>query len=290
MESSFLHDPLRFKQTSEMEETYKSLQIKQRSPDSRVFYLYLNNPSRGNALSCHFFTEFPAAVASLDQNPDVAVIILAGAGKHFCSGIDLDILNPTIPSEESTAPGYAAEKLRREIKAMQRAVNAIEECRKPVIASIHGACIGGGVDIAAACDIRYCVKSAFFSVKEVDMGLAADLGSLQRLPGIVGFGNAMELALTGRSFTGPEAKELGLVSRVFGTKQDMDQGVESIAAEIAALAVVGTKRVLLQSRNSTLDQALDYVATWNSAALQTKDVGEAIAAHVHKRKPLFAKI
>ncbi|XP_075480189.1 delta(3,5)-Delta(2,4)-dienoyl-CoA isomerase, peroxisomal [Primulina tabacum] len=276
-----------------MEKQYKSIIIKQRSPDSRVFYIYLNNPSRGNALSSDFFTEFPDAVASLDQNPDVAVIILSGSGKHFCSGIELETLNSKTDSSESTGPGHAAEKLRREIKVMQRAVNAIEECRKPVIALIHGACLGGGVDIAAACDIRYCMQSTFFSVKEVDMALAADLGSLQRLPRIVGFGNAMELALTGRRFTGLEAKELGLVTRVFGTKQDIDQGVESIAEEIAAkspIAVVGTKRVLLQSRDLTVDQALDYVATWNAAALQSKDVGEAIAAHVHKRKPVFAKL
>ncbi|XP_073145410.1 delta(3,5)-Delta(2,4)-dienoyl-CoA isomerase, peroxisomal [Henckelia pumila] len=276
-----------------MEKQYKSLLIKQRSPDSRFFYVYLNNPSRGNALSRDFFAEFPAAVASLDQNPDVAVIILAGSGKHFCSGIELETLSSKTASQESTEPGRAAEKLRREIKVMQRAVNAIEECRKPVIASIHGACIGGGVDIATACDIRYCVKSTFFSVKEVDLALAADLGSLQRLPRIVGFGNAMELALTGRRFTGLEAKELGLVARVFDTKQDMDQGVDSIAEEIAAkspLAVVGTKRVLLQSRDLTVDQGLDYVATWNAAALQSKDLGEAVAAHLHKRKPLFAKL
>jgi len=113
--------------------------------------------------------------------------------------------------------------------AMQDAITALERCRKPVIASIHGACIGGGIDIVTACDIRMCTKEAVFSVKEVDLALAADLGSLQRLPLIVGFGNAMELALTGRTFSGEEAKELGLVSRVFDSKDDLDQAVMDLA-------------------------------------------------------------
>lgn len=98
-----------------------------------------------------------------------------------------------------------------------------------MIAGIHGACIGGGIDIVTACDIRFCTEDAFFLVKEVDLAITADLGTLQRLPSIVGYGNAMELALTGRRFTGPEAKVLGLVSRVFGSKNDMDEGLRLVA-------------------------------------------------------------
>lgn len=162
-----------------------------------------------------------------------------------------------------------------------------------MIAAIHGACIGGGIDIVTACDIRYCSEDAFFSVKEVDLGLAADLGTLQRLPGIVGYGNAVELALTGRRFNGSEAKSLGLVSRVFGDKNALDQEVRAIAEEIAAkspLAVTGTKAVLLKSRDMSTDQGLDYVATWNSAVLISDDLKEAVSAFVQKRKPIFAKL
>lgn len=112
---------------------------------------------------------------------------------------------------------------------MQDAITAIERCRKPVIAAVHGACIGGGIDIITACDVRYCTESAFFSVKEVDLGITADLGTLQRLPSIVGYGKAVELALSARRFSGSEAKELGLVSRVFGAKDAMDEGVQAIA-------------------------------------------------------------
>lgn len=212
-----------------MEANYRSLQVKQNSPDSRVFHLLINHPTRGNALSSDFFAEFPAALSSLDQNPEVGVIVLSGAGDHFCSGIDLQTLNSVFQDAKSSDTGRTAEKVRRDIKFMQRAVTAIEECRKPVIASIHGGCIGGGVDIITACDLRYCTENAFFSVKEVDLAIAADLGSLQRLPGIVGFGNAMELALTARRFSGLEAKELGLVSKLFSDKEALEKGVAEIA-------------------------------------------------------------
>ncbi|KAK6116613.1 hypothetical protein DH2020_049719 [Rehmannia glutinosa] len=276
-----------------MEENYKSLKIEQKSPDSRVFYLFINRPSRGNALSHDFFTEFPVALSSLDQNPEVGVIIISGSGNHFCSGIDLQTLNSVSQDTRSADSGRAGEKLRRGIKFSQQAVTAIEECRKPVIAAIHGACVGGGVDIITACDLRYSTENAFFSVKEVDLAITADLGSLQRLPGIVGFGNAMELALTARRFSGLEAKELGLVTRLFSNKEALEKGVAEIAEGIAAkspLAVIGTKRVLIQSRDLTVDQGLDYVATWNSGVLISDDLTEAISAQRQKRKPLYAKL
>ncbi|KAI8526792.1 hypothetical protein RHMOL_Rhmol12G0024100 [Rhododendron molle] len=176
---------------------------------------------------------------------------------------------------------------------MQDAITAIERCRKPVIAAVHGACIGGGIDIITACDVRYSTESAFFSVKEVDLGITADLGTLQRLPSIVGYGKAVELALSARRFSGSEAKELGLVSRVFGSKDAMDEGVQAIAEEITAkspLAVTGTKAVLLRSRDLSVDQGLDYIATWNSGMLLSDDLVEATAAQSQKRAPSFSKL
>ncbi|KAA8530030.1 hypothetical protein F0562_034564 [Nyssa sinensis] len=274
-------------------ENFRNLEIVQKSPNSPVFYLYLNRPSLRNALSHDFFTEFPKALWSLDQNPNVGVIILSGNGDHFCSGIDLKVLASMSKRVQSNDRGRTGERLRREIKGMQEALTAIERCRKPVIAAIHGACIGGGVDIITSCDIRFCTEDAFFSVKEVDLAITADLGTLQRLPSIVGYGNAMELALTGRRFLGAEAKELGLVSRVFASKDVMDEQVTAIAEGVAArspLAVTGTKAVLLRSRDLTVDQGLDYVATWNSAVLLSDDLVEAISANAQKRKPFFAKL
>ncbi|KAK9751198.1 hypothetical protein RND81_02G249600 [Saponaria officinalis] len=210
-------------------EEYKSLKIDQIKPNSSVFRLTLNRPSHRNALSDHFFHEFPKALNYLDQNPNVSVIILSGAGDHFCAGIDLNTLTSIQSQSQSSDRGRGGERLRREIKRLQSAVTALEECRKPVIAGIHGACIGGAIDIVTACDIRYSTADAFFSVKEVDLAITADLGTLQRLPGIVGFGNAMELALTGRRFSASEAKDMGLISRVFGSKLELDQYLAGIA-------------------------------------------------------------
>uniref|UniRef100_A0A7C8Z348 Enoyl-CoA hydratase n=1 Tax=Opuntia streptacantha TaxID=393608 RepID=A0A7C8Z348_OPUST len=274
-------------------EEYKSLKIEQKKAASPVFYLYLNRPSQRNALSRDFFDEFPKALKSLDQNPNVSVIILAGAGQHFCSGIDLNTFSTIQTQTQSSDRGLSGERLRRDIKYMQAAVTALEDCRKPVIASIHGACIGGGIDIVTACDIRYSTEDAFFSVKEVDLAITADLGTLQRLPTIVGHGNAMELALTGRRFSASEAKQMGLVSRIFGSKVALDDFVALVAQEIAEkspLAVTGTKAVLLRSRDLSLEQGLDYVATWNSAMLFSDDLKEAISAYFQKRKPTFAKL
>ncbi|KAF8018381.1 hypothetical protein BT93_H3308 [Corymbia citriodora subsp. variegata] len=276
-------------------EKFKTLEIVRASPGSSLFHLRLNRPSFRNALSLDSFAELPLALSALDRDPDALVVVLSGAGDHFCSGIDLAALGSI--SSRSPTPGAdrgrAAERLRRDIKFMQDAVTAIERCRKPVIAAVHGACVGGGVDIVTACDVRYCTEDAFFSVKEVDLAITADLGTLQRLPSIVGYGNAMELALTGRRVSGSEAKDLGLVSRVFGSKRELDDGVRVIAEAVASkspMAVTGTKAVLLKSRDMSVDQGLDYVATWNSAMLLSDDLTEAISAFAQKRKPVFAKL
>jgi delta(3,5)-delta(2,4)-dienoyl-CoA isomerase len=269
---------------------FETLEIVQRNSTCHV---YLNRPSVSNALSRDFFIEFPKLLSLLDLDPNVGCIVLSGNGNNFCSGIDLSTLSSITGNDESEDRGRSGERLRREIKGLQDAVTAIERCRKPVIAGVHGACIGGGIDIITACDIRFCTQDAFFSVKEVDLGLAADLGSLQRLPSIVGYANSVELALTARRFSGSEAKQLGLVSQVFASKSAMDEALTAIAENIAAkppLAVVGTKRVLLTSRDMSLDQGLDYVATWNSAVLVSDDLREAVSAQREKRKPSFAKL
>ncbi|GLJ45819.1 hypothetical protein SUGI_0964210 [Cryptomeria japonica] len=275
---------------------WERLKVVEDSSCNGVFHLILNRPSHRNALDSHFYREFPKALATLDENPSVRVIILTGSGKHFCSGIDLSVLGAMLKSQapdDGNDQGRLREKLRRNLKYMQSAITALEICRKPVIAAIHGGCIGAGVDIITACDIRYCSQDAFFCVKEVDLAITADLGTLQRLPRLVGEGNAMELSLTGRKFDASEAKVLGLVCNVFRSKEDMEAAVGIIAGDLAAkspLAVVGTKAVLLKSRDITVDQGLDYVATWNAAMLLSDDLKEALTAQLGKRKPAFAKL
>ncbi|KAE8677326.1 putative WRKY transcription factor 49 [Hibiscus syriacus] len=275
-----------------MEDKYETVKIIQDSSASGVFNLIINRPSVSNALSLDFFAEFPRALHALDQNPNVAVVVLSGAGNHFCGGLDLKSLAGFI-NDSSGDHGRIGERLRRQIKFMQDGITAIERCRKPVIAAIHGECRGTGVGIVTACDVRYCSKDSFFSVKEVDVAIAADMGTLQRLPGIVGFGNAMELSLTARRFSGEEAKEMGLVSRVFGSREELMKGVRTIAEGIGSkppLAVVGTKAVLIRSRDLNVEQGLEYVATWNSSMLLSDDLTQAISAQKHKRKPTYAKL
>ncbi|KAH7331503.1 hypothetical protein KP509_20G036900 [Ceratopteris richardii] len=279
------------------QQAWKSLRVE--GPDLEgVARLLLDRPARSNALDAALFTDLPLAIAHLDASSAVRVIILAGEGKNFCSGIDLSMLAQLNESETTSSQdirdGARTSLLNvHRVKRLQAAFTALEECRKPVIAAIHGACIGGGVDLIAACDLRYCSSDSYFSVKEVDLAIVADLGSLQRLPLLIGHGNAMDLALTGRRVSASEAKSIGLVNGVFESKHVMEEQVTALARNIAAkspLAVVGTKKVLLKSRDTTVSDGLEYVATWNSGMLLSSDLKEAIKAQLQKRKPIFSKL
>uniref|UniRef100_A0A0E0JT02 Enoyl-CoA hydratase n=1 Tax=Oryza punctata TaxID=4537 RepID=A0A0E0JT02_ORYPU len=275
---------------AELRRGFKTLAVTRPDPSAAVYEVRLNRPAQLNALSPDAFAEIPRAMALLDRLPAARAVVLSAVGPHFCAGIELGS-----PGNPATAPSRdpEAEGLRRAILEMQAALTAIERCRKPVVAAVHGACVGGGVEVVAACDIRCCSKDATFVLKEVDMAIVADLGALQRLPRIVGYGNAADLALTGRKITAMEAKEMGLVSRVFNSKQELDAGVAKIAKEISeksAWAVMGTKAVLLRSRDITVEQGLEHVATWNASMLRSNDLEEAIKAFLGKRKPVFSKL
>ncbi|CAM6030872.1 unnamed protein product [Sphagnum balticum] len=280
------------------QEEWEGLRVEGPDGNSGVAWLSLHRPTRFNALDADLFRSLPLAIAKLDGNPDVRVIVLTGSGAHFCAGIDLSTF-AQIAGGGGGGGGRRNQtkkekKLRRDVKELQSSFTAFEECRKPVIAAIHGACIGGGIDMITACDLRYCTKDASFSVKEVDLAITADLGTLQRLPRLIGHGNTMELALTGRKFTGSEAKSMGLVQDVYDSKAEMLAAVETLAKQIASkspLAVVGTKAVLLKSRDLTVAQGLEYVALWNAAMLISQDLKTAIQAQNHKQsKPFFSKL
>ncbi|KAJ1286900.1 hypothetical protein BS78_03G387800 [Paspalum vaginatum] len=280
---------------AELRRGFETLAVARPDPSAGVYEVRLNHPAQRNALCPAAFAEIPRAMSLLDRLPSARAVVLSAAGPHFCAGIELGGPgNPlTAASARAADPAAAAEALRRAVLEMQDALTAIERCRKPVIAAVHGACVGGGVDLVAACDIRCCSRDATFVLKEVDMAIVADLGALQRLPRIVGYGNAADLALTGRKITAMEAKEMGLVTRVFDSKQQLDAGVAKIAKEIAeksALAVMGTKGVLLRSRDVTVEQGLEHVATWNAGMLRSNDLKEAIKAFLEKRKPVFSKL
>lgn len=279
---------------AELRAGFETLAVTRPDPSAGVYEVRLNRPAQRNALSPAAFAEIPRAMSLLDRAPSARAVVLSAAGPHFCAGIELGGPgDPLSAASASADPVAAAEGLRRAVLDMQAALTAIERCRKPVVAAVHGACVGGGVDLVAACDIRCCSRDASFVLKEVDMAIVAVLGALQRLPRIVGYGNAADLALTGRKITAMEAKEMGLVTRVFDSKQDLDAGVAKIAKEIAdksAWAVIGTKAVLLRSRDATIEQGLEHVATWNAGMMRSNDLKEAIRAFLEKRKPVFSKL
>ena len=250
----------------------------------------INRPDKANAFNQLGWEEMKAIFESLDADNNVRVVVLSGEGKHFTAGIDLELLMSVSQLQSKTCQGRRGEEIRKLVKMLQAPINAIEQCRKPVMAAIDGGCIGGGVDIVAACDMRYCTENAFFTIKEIDMGMVADLGTLQRLPKIIAPGMAAEMAYTGRKVFGAEAKSIGLVNQVYATKEEMLEGVNKLAAIIAAkspLSIRGTKEMLLYSRDHSVQDGLNYISTWNAGMLLSTDLMEAFQASMERRKPVF---
>ncbi len=250
----------------------------------------LNWPDKSNAMNATMWQEIRQAFDWVDTTPEARVAILSGEGKNFCAGIDLAMLGG-IQQQIAHADGARSrETLRRLILDLQDCLNAVERCRKPVLAAIHGACVGGALDLVTCCDMRYAAGDAVFSVKEIDLGMVADVGSLQRLPRLIGEGMARELAYTGRNIGANEAEKLGLINCKFGSFSELTAEVRKIAQTIAAkspLAIRGTKDVLNYSRDHSVADGLNYVAGWNAAMLLSGDLNECIAAQREKRAPQF---
>lgn len=256
----------------------------------KVAHVAINRPEKINAMDAAFWREIVEIFQWVDDTDEARVVLLTGEGKHFSSGIDLQLLAQAA-SGLGNDIGRNAERLRQKILQLQASFNAVDHCRKPVIAAIHGYCLGGAIDLIAACDMRYCTADAQFSIKEIDMGMAADVGTLQRLPRIIPDGIMRELAYTGRNVDGAEAQRIGLVNRVFQDQSTMMQAVNDLAAQIAAkspLAIRGTKEMIRYARDHRVEDGLQYVATWNAAMLQSNDLRVAMAAHMSKQKPDFA--
>ena len=250
----------------------------------------LNRPDKANAMSPQMWLDIGTAFRSVDETAAARVAIISGRGKHFTAGIDLGMLAGLKDQVRDACDGRMREKLRRQILELQDALGAIESCRKPVIAAIHGACFGGGIDLITCCDMRYASTDASFSVKEIDVGMTADVGTLQRLPKLVSDGIARELAYTGRTFDATEAKEIGLLNRVYGSAESLKQGVMDIASTIAAkspLSIRGIKEMVVHARDHAVADGLKYVATWNAALLLSEDLTEAMTASMEKRAARF---
>ena len=210
---------------------------------AQVAELRLNRPERSNAIDASMWQDLRAAFCWADATPEVRVVVLGGVGKNFCSGIDLAMLAGVEAALPSADAARRREALRRLILDLQDCLSAVERCRKPVLAAIGGGCIGAGVDLACCCDMRYAAADARFSVREIDLGMVADVGTLQRLPRLIADGLARELAYTGRPVDADEALRCGLVNAVFATPQALHEGVSELAHAIAAkspLAIRGS--------------------------------------------------
>lgn len=257
---------------------------------NKIARISINRPDKLNAMNAAFWAEIREVFRWADETDEVRVVVLDGAGAHFSTGIDLALL-ASVASQLGDDVGRNAERLRRQILDLQESLAAVERCRKPVIAAIHGYCLGGAIDLIAACDMRYSTEDAQFAIKEVDMGMTADLGTLQRLPGIIGEGMLRELAYTARTFDGAEAQRIGLVNRAYADQPQLQEAVLALAVQIAAkspVAIRGTKQMIRYMRDHSVSDGLDYVATWNAAMLQSADLRVAMAAHMARQKPDFA--
>ncbi|MBB4683363.1 crotonase/enoyl-CoA hydratase family protein [Amycolatopsis jiangsuensis] len=259
--------------------------------DGPVAEVRLLGPGKGNAMGPDFWRELPQVFAALDADPRVRAVVLTGSGKHFSYGLDLPaMMGSWAPLLAGDALAGPRTEFHGEVRRLQDAVSSIAACRKPVIAAVSGWCIGGGVDVITAADVRLASADAKFSVREVKVAIVADIGSLQRLGSIIGEGHVRELALTGKDVDAARAERIGLVNEVYPDQDTLLAKARELAAEIAdnpPLVVQGTKQVLAANTERQVAEGLRYVAAWNSAFLPSKDLQEAIQAFLERRAPEF---
>ena len=259
-----------------------------------VGHLILDKGEDLNKMTMNFWYELPRILDEIDRDASLRVLILSSTGKHFCAGMDLKNFG-TLGSDsekKTNVPDKAriGENLYRVAKELQDMLSKLEKLRIPVLAGIQGGCIGGGLDLVTAADMRFASKDAFFCIQEVNIGMAADIGTLQRLPRVIPEGKVRELAYTGRRMPAEEALEAGLVNKVYESHEEMISGLKEMAAVIASkspLAVYGTKAILNFSRDHTIAEGLEYNALWSGAMLPQEDMAEAMMSNMEKRDPEF---
>lgn len=257
--------------------------------DGHVSTVWLDRPDKLNAMGKAFWTDLPQAMAAIGAADDIRVVILAGRGSAFTVGLDL-VEFAGISVGSGNSPAAKAKSAYQEIKRMQAAISAVADCPKPVIAAIHGYCLGGGIDLITAADIRLATRDAVFAIRETKIAIVADVGTLQRLPAIVGSGHVAELAFSGKDIEAARAEKIGLVNDLFDDVAGLYKAARSMADDIATnspLVVQGTKHILRANEGRTVTEALDYVALYNASHLQSADLTEAMVAYAQKRPPIF---
>ncbi len=254
----------------------------------KVAHVRMSRPDEYNSMVREFWTELPAIIGELDERGDVRAMVLSSAGKHFTAGMDLSVFGGDSLGGGGAETGRVRARLRQTALMLQDTFTCFEKARFPVLVAVQGGCIGGGVDLVCAADMRYASADAYFVIQEINIGMTADVGTLQRLPKLIPDGIARELAYTGRRMSASRAAEVGLVNEVFADPDELVAGVLAIAAEIATkspLAIWGTKQSLTYGRDHSVADGLEYIATWQTGMFQPADMMEAFAAKAEKRDP-----
>ncbi|MCH2424708.1 MAG: crotonase/enoyl-CoA hydratase family protein [Acidimicrobiales bacterium] len=255
--------------------------------DGGVATVTLSRGEKLNTMIPAFWNELPALVRDLDATGEARVVVLASTGRHFSAGMDLSVFGATRPEGET---GRLRSNLRANVLHLQETFSVFEKARMPVLAAVQGGCIGGAVDMVTACDMRYATEDAFFCVQEINIGMTADVGTLQRLPRLIPEGVCRELAYTGRRMPAAEAKAVGLVNEVYDDHESLLDGVHEVARTIASrspLAVYGSKQMITYARDHSTADSLDHMATWQAGMFQPADMAEAFAAQAEGREGDF---
>ena len=262
--------------------------------ENHIARIVLSRPEAFNSMPRAFWNELPALVRDIDDHARARVIVLQSTGKHFTAGMDLSVFTDGESLSVAKGDPYArAEAFRHFVMTLQATFSCLENARLPVIAAIQGGCIGAGVDMVSACDIRYATEDAFFQIQEINIGMTADVGTFPRLCKLIPEGWVRELAYAGRRLPAAQAKEIGLVNELFPTQEAMLAHVNALAAEIAEkspLAVAGSKRMINYARDHSTADALDYIATWQAGMFAPPHMAEAFAAKAQKRAGNFPNL
>ena len=261
----------------------------------KIAHIILSRPEKMNSLPISFWSDLPRIINEIDHDALARVIVISSTGKHFSAGMDLSVFsdaeNARNEENPKTDPGRKKGSFYKGLLKLQETFNCIDNSRVPVLMAIQGGCIGGAVDFASACDMRYCTEDAFFCIQEINIGMTADVGTFPRLPFLLPMGLVKELAFTGRRMFSNEAKDCGLVNNVFSNYDDMMKEVMQIAKEIAKkspLAIWGSKEAINYTRGRTIEEGLNQIAMWQAGMYNPQvDMKEALGAQFEKKDPEF---
>jgi len=255
-----------------------------------VAHIVLNRPDELNTMTPDFWAELPQLVDEISDRGVARVIVVSSTGRHFCAGMDISVFTGGGLQDDNTEVGRARANFRYQVLHLQDALTAFERARMPVLAAMQGGVVGGAVDMVTAADCRYATEDAFFVIEEINIGMTADVGTLQRLPKLIPEGIVRELAYTGDRMSAARAKEVGLVNEVYPDHETMLEAVMGIAGRIASkspLAIHGTKEMINYTRDHSVADSLQYMAAWQTGMFQPTDLMESFGAKLEKRDPTY---